>query len=594
MKFLSNLLICLVLISAKLHSADLLTLCEKSNYKETPRYLETIEYCKLLEKQSDFLKLSSFGISPQGRELPILIYDKNMNFTPDAVRKSNNAVLFIQACIHPGESEGKDAGLMLLRDIIANNMYAEYLDNVTIVFIPIFNVDGHERFSAYSRINQNGPIEMGWRTTANNFNLNREFMKADAPEMQSWLRLYNEWLPELLIDCHTTDGSDYQYSITYGIEIYGNTEANLSNWMKEKYLQPLIDKLETQGHLSFPYVMFRNWHDPKSGLQSRCSPAMLCGGYIALQNRASLLLETHSLKDYQTRVDATYKVIANSLELLSKENSQLQSIIAKADNKYSSPEMLSEKYPLQYDLISDSIMIDFKAKEYYAKKSEITGKDYYFYTEKPTVYQIPYFKEIVPSNFVKLPMAYIIPAEWKEVIKRLDWHAIDYKIINKPITLENMNTYKFDSVKLAETSYEGRQRVQKYLKKETSITKTFSRGSVIVPINQRRARVLVDFLEPDSYDSFFKWGFFNNLFESKEYFETYIMELIAEQMLKDYKVKAEFEKDKKLFPSKFIEQRDILNWFYERSPYFDTVKNVYPIGRILSQTELDTIMDATK
>ena len=157
-----------------------------------------------------------------------------------------------------------------------------------------------------------------------------------------------------------------------------------------------------------------------------------------------------------------------------------------------------------------------------------------------------------------------------------------------------MNTYKFDSVKLAETSYEGRQRVQKYLKKETSITKTFSRGSVIVPINQRRARVLVDFLEPDSYDSFLKWGFFNNLFESKEYFETYIMELIAEQMLKDDKVKAEFERDKKQFPSKFIEQRDILNWFYERSPYFDTVKNVYPIGRILSQTELDAIMDATK
>ena len=590
MKFIYALF-ALIILSNNLYSDDFQTYYEASGFKETPRYAETVAYCKKLEASTEFLKFTNFGTSPQGRELPLLIYDRNMNFSADAVRKSGNAVLFIQACIHPGESEGKDAGLMLLRDIIRDNKFKSYLDNVTLVFIPIFNVDGHERFSPYSRINQNGPIEMGWRTTANNFNLNREFMKADAPEMQSWLRLYNEWLPEMLVDCHTTDGSDYQYTVTYGIEIYGNTEANLSDWMRDKYISPLIDRLEKEDNiLSFPYVMFRNWHDPKSGLQSRCSPAMLCGGYVALQNRASLLLETHSLKDYQTRVNATYKVIENTLKIVSAEKDNLQKLIKAADLKCSRGDLTKDKYPLQYDLTNDSIMIDFKAKEYYAKKSEITGKDYYFYTDKPVTYKIPYFKDIVPSEYTKLPLAYIIPAEWRDVIKRLEWHKIAYFYTNNEVTLSNVSTYKLDSIKLAETSYEGRQRVVSMKQKEITVNKTYPRMSAVVIVRQRAARVLVDFLEPASYDSFVKWGFFNNLFENKEYFETYVMEVIAEQMMKDPKIKEAFNADKAANPGKFIEQRDILNWFYERSPYIDSVKNVYPIGRIFDEEQLHTLI----
>ena len=187
-------------------------------------------------------------------------------------------------------------------------------------------------------------------------------------------------------------------------------------------------------------------------------------------------------------------------------------------------------------------------------------------------------------------MAYIIPAEWRDVIKRLEWHKIAYFYTNNEVTLSNISTYKLDSIKLAETSYEGRQRVVSMKQKEIIIDKTYPRMSAVVIVRQRAARVLVDFLEPASYDSFVKWGFFNNLFENKEYFETYVMELIAEQMMKDPKIKEAFNADKAANPGKFIEQRDILNWFYERSPYIDSVKNVYPIGRIFDEEQLRTLI----
>ena len=191
------------------------TLAEKTNYRETPRYDETIAYSRKLADASPLIRFESFGKSGEGRDLPLLIAASGNTFTPQAARSAGKVVLMIQACIHPGESDGKDAGLALLRDIAITKTRTALLDHAVILFIPIYNVDGHERFGPFNRINQNGPAEMGWRVTTTNLNLNRDYMKADAPETRAWLKLWTEWNPDLLMDCHVTDGADFQYNITY-------------------------------------------------------------------------------------------------------------------------------------------------------------------------------------------------------------------------------------------------------------------------------------------------------------------------------------------------------------------------------------------
>jgi len=217
------------------------TYYEKSGYKRTPRYRETINFCQRLAESSSWVQLTYFGKSAQNRNLPLLIVDKDGCFSPESTRASGKIVLLIQAGIHAGEIDGKDAGLMLIRDIVIHKKATHLLDNVTLLFIPIFNVDGHERFGPYNRVNQNGPEEMGWRVTAQNLNLNRDFLKADTPEMQAWLRLFNQWIPDLLVDCHVTDGADYQYVITYGIE----TQANVAKPLRcfsSRLVEPFLNR----------------------------------------------------------------------------------------------------------------------------------------------------------------------------------------------------------------------------------------------------------------------------------------------------------------------------------------------------------------
>ncbi|MDP4241059.1 MAG: M14 family metallopeptidase, partial [Bacteroidota bacterium] len=347
-KLLTVSLACIFLWLTSFGQISNLTPYEKSGCKETPRYDQTMAFCRQLKAASPLLKMESIGKSPQGRDIPLLIVDRNRNFTPAAVRKSGNIVLLVQACIHAGEPDGKDAGLMLLRDMLINGQHKELLDHVTLLFIPIFNVDGHERFGPYNRINQNGPKEMGWRTTAQNLNLNRDYLKADAPEMQSWLKNTSQWNPDFFIDCHVTDGADYQYKLTYSLELAGNIEAGLTNWTRDYYEKNLLSLLDADNTPAFSYVEFRNWHDPRSGLFVSPAPPMISQGYFAVRNRPGLLIETHMLKDYKTRVEATYKTVLHTMELLNRDHANFLQLCKNADLYTSSAEFRSKAFPIKF------------------------------------------------------------------------------------------------------------------------------------------------------------------------------------------------------------------------------------------------------
>lgn len=570
--------IILITLSLKAQQSQWITHYERSGFTETPRYHETVEYCKRLAEYSEIVHFTTFGTSPQGRELPVLIIDKHRQFEPAA---ANKTVILVQAGIHPGEPDGKDAGLMLIRDIVVYGKHLELLDDITLLFIPIFNVDGHERFGPYNRINQNGPAEMGWRTTAQNLNLNRDHIKADAPEMQAWLVFFNKWKPHFFIDCHTTNGADYQYPLTYMLETMGNMDEGLTNWQTEIFEPVIKDKMLHAGYPIFQYVQFRQWHDPRSGLRTGPAPGMLSQGYSALLNRPGLLIETHMLKDYKTRVESTYQMILHSMEILHEQGKTLRDLIKKADDHTASASFRQQEFPLGFTIsTTDSVMMEFLGVEYDIDTSPVTGGPWFkYYPDKPVTYTLPMFRHNVPSAKVLLPEAYIVPAEWSIIIDRIKFHGIDMHIISEPLELE-VDTYRFTNPVWRAAPNEGRQMVTAGSELITEV-RSFAPGSAIIPMNQPYARLIARMLEPGSSDSFLQWGFFNAIFEQKEYAETYVMEPLAQQMLAESEdLRREFEEMKLNNPEFARNQWNMLNWFYSKTPWWDQSKNVYPVGRI--------------
>lgn len=580
-KILFSLMLILLFTASSLGD-EWLTWYELHQCNRTPDYRETIAFSQKLSEASPLLHYTSFGTSHQLRDLPLLILDSEGNFTPEAVHASGKSILLVMAAIHPGEPVGKDAGLTLLRDIVIHNKHRELLENLTILFIPIFNVDGHERFGPYNRINQNGPLEMGWRTNSRNLNLNRDFLKADSREMQSFIALWNQWQPDFFIDTHSTNGGDYQYTMTYILETFGNMDSDLTRWCQQVFIPFWEDAMEAEGYPVFPYVTYRQWHDPRSGLVSRTSSPALSNGFAAVRNRPGLLLETHMMKPYKNRVESTHLTILHTMQLLHREHQNLRQLVRQADQRTASGAFRQQPFALDFQPTTDSIMIDFLGVEYEKKISTLSGGQWFIYhSDKPANYKIPYFYQQQPSIQVMLPEAYIIPVQWQEVIYRLQLHGVQMQFLEAATSIE-VESYIFEDVRLASGVNEGRQTAA-FSPRAVNENRIFPAGSAIISMNQPTARLIAHALEPMAPSSFAYWGDFNAIFQRTEYFESYVMETMAREMLQqDSELKKRFEHKKATDAAFASNPRTILNWFYEQTPYVDKQHNVYPVGRIMT------------
>lgn len=570
--------------------AEWQTLAEKTEYRQTPRYDETIAFSKKLAAASNNLIVyKSFGKSGEGRDLPLLIAAKDKTLTPESARKKGKAVILIQACIHAGESDGKDAGLALLRDIVITKTRADLLDDAVILFIPIYNVDGHENFNAFNRINQNGPKEMGFRATTANLNLNRDYMKADAPETRAWLKLWNEWQPDFFIDCHVTDGADFRYNVTYEYAHFQEVSPAIKNWMDEHFDGRVVPEVEKEGNLLTHYIEFAG-REVTKGVATFIATPRFATGYVPLRNRPGLLIETHMLKNYRSRVRGTYDVLRYTIEEIQKSKQSLFDANRRAEQETverGKTYDANRKFPLRLDVTDKSTPFAFKGVEYKLEDSEISGAKRIVYGTKPLDLTIPKFDEAKISAGVAPPLYYIVPAQWQDVIEVLAAHGIRFQRINKPLKVE-VESYKFAEAKWASASFENRVPVS-FKIAPIKETREFPVNSVIVPLDQPAANVAVHLLEPESTDSFVYWGFFNAAFEQKEYGEGYVLEKLAREMLaKDENLRREFAE--KLKDEKFAKSPQArLNFFYERSPYFQNQHvGVYPVGRIVNRLDDQT------
>jgi hypothetical protein len=559
------------------------TKAERTGYLETDRYDAVVGFCRRLADASPYGYYTVFGRSGEGRELPLLVLSKDQAFTPEAARRTGKLVVLVQNCIHPGECAGKDASLELARDILITGTHKDLLSEVILLIMPIFSPDGHERFGPYNRINQNGPKAMGWRVTATNLNLNRDYTKADAVEMQAWLRTWVAWQPDFLFDNHTTNGSDHQYVVLYAATNQHVVAPPIAEWMNATLLPRLLPQLAADGHLTFPYGGPRDRRDPSKGVSGPGSfPPRLSTGYSAICNRPSILVEAHARKTYEQRVRATYEIVRHTLEELNRHPDALRDAISSADQRAVETrggDGSGGQVVLTEERTSDAERVTYKAIECVVRQSDITGGDFLEYTGWPIDVETRFYNKTRVSRTVSPPVAYLVPPQWTEVIQRLELHGIRFFRLRQAERLD-VESYRFEDVSFAPQPYEGRQ-MPRFKTVPTRETRDFVAGTVIVPLDQPRAKVAVHLLEPEAPDALIVWGLFNAIFERKEYSESYVLEPLAREMIAaDRQLKREFEEKLRTDEEFAKDARARLNFFYRRSPYWDERHNRYPVARL--------------
>jgi murein tripeptide amidase MpaA len=580
-------------------SPDWRTPTEISDYRTTPDYSETVAYLERITAAAPGqVKIENFGKSGEGRDLKIVIASKDGDFDPAAIHASGRAILLVQNSIHAGEMDGKDACLALLRDLVQNKDRVKLLDHVVLVFIPVYNVDGHERRSAYNRINQNGPEVIGWRGNATNINLNRDYMKADAPETRAFLKMIHRWMPDFFVDDHVTDGADFQYDVTFNADATPDVAPETAKWIRENVTLELEKQLDAAGHVAFPDLINLNDDtDPAKGLANISNPPRFSTGQMILENRPGLLVELHMLKDYKTRVIGNYEILRVLLEVMNRDTAKLITLNKEADAdaaKLGTHALGNAPFPLAIGWGEGTTPVVFRGYQFKRGLSEVSGTMGISYSHEPWNVTLPLTSEAKVALSTTPPAAYIIPPQWTHVIDVLAAHDVAMRRTIAAWT-GKVEHYRCTGMEWQGPPFEGRHPI---FRGEgagaepgrfgtctlTTESLTFPAGSVVVALDQRLSKVAIHWLEPEAPDSAVRWGFFDPIFEQREYGEAYVLEKLArENMEKDPALKAEFERRVQTDARFAASPEARLEFFYDRSPWgLANHVGEYPVGRLLS------------
>jgi hypothetical protein len=557
----------------------LTTISEQSGFRITGRYDEVDRLCHAFAKRyANRVKCFSFGTTPEGRPIWALAASDDGVVTAKQARDKRRLVILAQGGIHAGEIDGKDAGFLVLREFLeAPRGATSPLANATFLFVPVFSPDGHERFGKWNRPNQNGPEEMGWRTTAQNYNLNRDYAKADAPEMQAMHRLLNEWDPFVYIDLHATDGAQFEHDVAVMSEPreYGDREVAI---LADKIRDEIIDRLTKEGSLPLSwYPSFRDNDQPTSGADVTPSPPRFSTGYWGLSNRVALLVETHSWKDYPTRVRITANILRALFDMAETGAAGWQITAQRADER--AARLAGTTYPLAFDVTDDVRWFDFRGYAYERRPSEVSGALMTRYDPtKPAIWRMPLHDTVRVTRSTSVPRSgYLIPpavATW--LAPKLETHGITVQPAKSLPKLAQV--WRASAFAVKPETFEGHSMFDlKGTWKEEPVS--LPRGTMFVPIAQPKSRLVLALLEPDAPDSYASWGFFATSFEKKEYMEPYVAEEVAREMLKDPAVRKEFDAKLKSDPKFAADPAARLEFFYRKHSSWDSQYARYPIVR---------------
>lgn len=557
---------------------DLITTAEKSGWLTTGRHDEAVRLCRDLARvYPASARCDRYGVTPEGRDLVYLVVSQDGVLSPEEAARRRRPVILVQAGIHAGEIEGKDAGFALLRDILDGTVAGEPLTAVTVVFVPIVNPDGHERFGPAHRVNQRGPAEMGFRATAQNLNLNRDYVKVDAPEMAALLELFGRWDPVVYVDLHTTDGAKFEHDVAVLVGPLGARPDGLERTAKA-LSDALQARLTAMGHLPLDfYPSFDESDDPTSGFTAGDPPARFSQAYASARDRIGVLVETHSWRVYEERARAMRDLLLALLERAASDAPAWRTAIdgaAVAATRLGGTDvvLVTQGQP-------EGRMIDFRGYAYERRSSEISGGTWIVYDEQtPQVWKVPLRDVVAPAVTVKAPRGgYYVPAAYAALVApRLEAHRVAFSRLTRPVTVDDGQVFRASAVTYA-PPFEGRTRAT-IEGAWTPEPVTLGAGALWVPIGQRGARLALHLFEPTAPDSFAAWGFFNAVFEQKEYMESYVAEEVARELLAATPgLRAEFDAWLAADAERAKSPRARLDFFYRRHPSWDSNKDRLPI-----------------
>ena len=548
---------------------------EKGNGNQTATYDETIAFFKLLDKDFETISMVEMGPSDNGIPLHIVIYNPDKVFDFETIRK-NKAVLLINNGIHPGEPDGIDATMMLYRDLATGK--AKVPNNTVVVNIPIYNIGGALNRNSHTRANQNGPESYGFRGNERNYDLNRDFLKSDTRNARSFAEIFHTVKPDIFIDNHVSNGADYQYTFTYIATHHQKLGGELGDYFKNEMMPAVLTSLKEKGIEATPYV---NVHDTKpdvAGFEQFMDYPRYSTGYASMFNVPGSMPETHMLKEYSARVKVTYEYMVSSLSFIDKNHNRIK-LLRSANLENYKP---GSKYTLQWEIDSTQVTtLPFLGYHGDYKTSEITGQQRLYYDRKnPFSKMLPYYQTYKPLIQVNIPEAYVVPQSWWTIIELLKLNNIQIQPLAQDTEME-VESYRIKDYKTSKYPYEGHYPHNTVNIESRERKVQFRKGDLVIDTQQPGVKYLLETLEPQGYDSYFTWNFFDSVLQQKEYFSNYVFEDTAAGLLKsDKQLKAAFKKKKQEDKAFADDAEAQLDWIYRNSVYYEKTHMEYPVYRL--------------
>lgn len=568
--------------------AEWRTPAEAAGFEATPDYEQTLEFIRKLQTRLPELYLGFYGTSGQGRPMPFLVVSREKAFTGRRAQKLPKPIVMIQNGIHAGEIDGKDASLMILRDM-AFGRHREILDKVTLVIVPIYNVDGHERISPYNRPNQDGPKKgMGFRATAAGLDLNRDHMKLASDEARSLVALFNSWRPHLHVDDHVTDGVDHDWVLTWAWAEAPQTPAPIDAWLRA-HMPAVLEATAKAGHRNGPYVDLLDRDDPSKGFSSWVGGPRYSSGYFPLRNRPSILVEMHSYKPYRQRVLANRDFLLALLGEIARDPASLTKAVADAEAAtvtQGRPDAPASEVTVTLAPAEETDRIRFPVYAGDTKTSVVTGGPVLlFRSGEVNEMEVPWHHKARIARALPRPRGYFVLPGWPQIEDRLRAHGLRAERLTKPLELE-VETMRVSQPKLATSSYQGLVQVTPQVARAVE-RRRIPAGTIWIPADQPDFEVAVQLLEPEASDSLLSWGLLSAVFEQKEYIDLRVLERLATDMLKDPKVAAEWQEALK-DPAFAADGGARYSWWYRRTPYWDETVGLLPYYRVMKAPALVT------